>query len=166
MTDRKLYYAGIGARATPQLNLIEMTIASAALEADKFILRSGGAKGADSAFERGVKDHMKDIFTAEDCSFAAEIYAEKYHPNWTACSPYVRRLMGRNAHVLFGEMLDTPVEFVLCWTPQGKITGGTGHTLRMAMEARIPIYNFGSDGWEAFTKERNFYINVENRYEP
>jgi len=158
MTDRQRYYAGVGARATPNHDLLQILIASASLEAEGMVLRSGGAKGADYAFELGVKDERKQIFTAEDCTFAAEIMAENFHPNWAACQPYVRRLMGRNAMILLGEDLKTPVDFVLCWTPDGKITGGTGHTLRMAMFHGIPIYNFGADGWESFCTERHLYI--------
>ena len=54
---------------------------------------------------------------------------------------YVRGLMARNAMIVLGPTLREPVDCVLCWTPGGKPTGGTGHALRLADEAGIPILN-------------------------
>ena len=47
------YYAGIGARKTPNHVLKYMELQGKLLAEKGYILRSGGAKGADSAFERG-----------------------------------------------------------------------------------------------------------------
>jgi len=49
-----MYYAGIGARATPPGMLDLMSRIANKLEGMGYILRSGGAAGADTAFERGV----------------------------------------------------------------------------------------------------------------
>ena len=48
------FYAGIGARATPPPILSLMTRAAFALCKRGYVLRSGHAIGADSAFERGA----------------------------------------------------------------------------------------------------------------
>ena len=48
------FYAGIGARATPPEILNLMTRAAFALTKRGYVLRSGHAIGADSAFERGA----------------------------------------------------------------------------------------------------------------
>ena len=48
------FYAGIGARATPPEILSLMTRAAFALTKRGYVLRSGHAIGADSAFERGA----------------------------------------------------------------------------------------------------------------
>lgn len=48
------YYAGIGSRNTPDHIQNIMTRLATKLEQEGWILRSGGAEGADSAFERGV----------------------------------------------------------------------------------------------------------------
>ena len=60
----KLYYAGIGSRNTPNEILSLLTSLAEQLALKGYILRSGGAKGADSAFEKGCdKVHgNKEIF--------------------------------------------------------------------------------------------------------
>ena len=67
--------------------------------------------------------------------------AEAFHPNWDACSDAVRKLHGRNAQIVLGSVLNEPVEFVICWTPDGKASGGTGLAIRMAEGLDIPVFN-------------------------
>lgn len=56
-------YAGIGSRETPVDVCDDMTRIAAALEARGFTLRSGFAKGADTAFELGtVRDDRREIY--------------------------------------------------------------------------------------------------------
>ncbi len=50
------YYAGIGSREIPRGIVNIMTGISIELENSGYILRSGGAKGADSTFEYGVQN--------------------------------------------------------------------------------------------------------------
>jgi predicted Rossmann fold nucleotide-binding protein DprA/Smf involved in DNA uptake len=50
-----LTYAGIGSRKTPQDILENMTKIATWLESLGYTLNSGGAKGADEYFEKGVK---------------------------------------------------------------------------------------------------------------
>ena len=50
-----MIYAGIGARKTPGGVLVLMREVGAILARDGWMLRSGGAEGADSAFEAGAK---------------------------------------------------------------------------------------------------------------
>jgi len=45
--------------------------------------------------------------------------------------------------ILFGKDLNTPVEFIVCWTKSGKVTGGTGQALRIAKYYDIKVYNMG-----------------------
>src|SRR5215217_6010795 len=52
-----MFYTGIGSRKTPRSVMNEMTEIARVLEEHGYILRSGGAGGADSAFEKGVKVH-------------------------------------------------------------------------------------------------------------
>ena len=57
------YYAGIGSRETPKEIQDWFKIVAKYLEKNGYTLRSGGAKGADQAFERGVsEDDMKEIY--------------------------------------------------------------------------------------------------------
>ena len=43
--------------------------------------------------------------------------------------------------IILVKNLDKPFKFVICWTKNGKDIGGTGLTLRIAIENKIPIFN-------------------------
>lgn len=70
-------------------------------------------------------------------------------PMWGRLKQPTRLLMARNAHQVFGPKLDYRASFVLCWTLDGattagatsKMTGGTGHAIRLADMAGIPVFN-------------------------
>ena len=63
MADPGRIYAGIGARATPPEVLRLMTQLAGRMEQDGWRLRSGGARGADAAFETGVQNpSMRAIY--------------------------------------------------------------------------------------------------------
>lgn len=138
------YYAGIGSRETPTEILDLMKSLAQFLSAD-FTLRSGGAKGADLAFEAGAAS--KEIFLAADATPAAMETVAKYHPAFQWLTPSTQKLMARNAMQVLGADLHTPVEFVLCWTPDGATsttsaaTGGTGQAIRIANAHGIPVWN-------------------------
>ena len=34
--------------------------------------------------------------------------------------------------------------FVVCWTPNGELSGGTAQAMRVAMKLNIPIFNLGN----------------------
>lgn len=132
-------YAGIGARITPREITDKMFKIACELADLGWTLRSGGAAGADSAFENGSSE--AEIFRANDCTDAAMEFASRYHPAWAKCSPYARKLHGRNAMIILGENLDNPVRFVLCWTESGRDEGGTGLAMRIAWSHNIPVFN-------------------------
>lgn len=159
MTSKK--YAGIGARKTPANILKEMTAIANFLEKYGYILRSGAAPGADSAFELGVQDSSNcEIYlpwpkfashtskfsspTSEALSLAAQ-----YHPRWHSLGDPVKKLMGRNSHQVLGSDLKEPSDFIVCWTPDGKASGGTGQALRIGAANNVAIYNLFND------KDRN-----------
>ena len=135
------YYSGIGSRVTPANILANMTEHAKRLEYEGYVLRSGGATGADTAFADGCTD--KVIYRPTQATTAALDLASKYHPNWKACNDYVRRLHARNAFIILGEDLDEPSEFVMCWTPEGKVVGGTGLALRICEDYGIEVINLG-----------------------
>ena len=155
-----MFYAGIGSRSTPEHILRQMTVLANNLEREGFILRSGGANGADSAFARGVVDNLhKNIYLPwkgfnDDTSIlfppTPEAYklAAKYHPAWKYCSGAAKSFHARNSHQLFGYQLDCPVQFVLCWTPNGKTVGGIGQAIRIAQDCDIPVFNMGAENWK------------------
>ncbi len=109
-----------------------------------WILRSGGARGADKAFEWGAlqANGKCEIFKADDeiCEEAFKI-ASEVHPAWHRCNDYARRLHARNVFQVLGPDLETPTRFILCWTKDGGITGGTATAMRIATNHGIPVFN-------------------------
>ena len=146
-------YAGIGSRESPKDILAIMTRVASKLAKAGYTLRSGGAGGADNAFEAGVQlDINKQIFlpwqgfNGRNSHFskpteAAYVMAASFHPAWDRCSRGAQALHARNCHQVLGYDLLSPVEFVMCWTRDGKDTGGTGQAMRIAMANDIRIWN-------------------------
>lgn len=67
--------------------------------------------------------------------------AARVHPAWSKLSQGARKLHTRNVPQVLGADLASPVEFVLCWTPDGKDSGGTGQALRIARAYDVPVFN-------------------------
>lgn len=137
------YYAGVGSRQTPKWMCEFMTDVAEYLERKGYILRSGGAEGADTAFEKGAS-YRSQIFTAgKDQYFPmwTDVFVDHFHPAPDRLKPFSRKLMQRNALQVLGTDGNTPVEFVVCWTKDGKFSGGTGQALRISDYYNIPIYN-------------------------
>lgn len=142
------YYTGVGSRKTPESIKNIMTRLAKKLAADGWILRSGGAEGADKAFEAGAGS-AKEIFYAADATAAAMLEAARFHPAWDRCSPYAQRLHGRNALQVLGRNLDSPSTFLVCWTPDGCTThawrtietGGTGTAISIADYHEVEVLN-------------------------
>lgn len=146
-------YAGIGSRETPEDILKLMTKIGSELEKKGYILNSGGAKGADSAFEKGVQNFKnKRIFFADDATEETIAIAKEIHPAPERLGYYALRLMARNTYQVFGRNLDEPVDFVICWTKDGKEghgknrpCGGTGQAVEMASLKGIPVINLKNE---------------------
>lgn len=157
-------YAGIGARRTPSDVLDVMRETAYFLAKHGWTLRSGGAPGADTAFEAGAYEayatepHIPqpDIFLpwpcfndhrADDRHSApypgAMNIAAHHHPAWARCNGPARLLHARNAHIILGADVHHPFvpRFVICWTSRGKRGGGTGQALRIADYYGVPIYD-------------------------
>ena len=156
-TSRPPTYAGIGARTTPPQVLADMTRIAQWLRRTGWHLNSGGANGADQAFADGASPDTRTLFlpwpgykghAGPDCRTltpdeleAAMRLAARVHPVWSKCSRGVRALHARNAGIVLGPGLGNPVDAVVCWTPGGRIVGGTGNSMRMAETAGIPVLN-------------------------
>lgn len=136
-----MIYAGIGSRSTPPPVQVSMTQIACQLENKRYVLRSGGAKGADQAFESGVKySQFKQIFLASDATSDSIILASSFHPAWNNCNQYARQLHGRNAMIILGPDLKSPVDFVLFWSLD-ETKGGTSMGIQIAKVYGIPTYN-------------------------
>lgn len=153
-----VYYAGVGSRETPQDVLKTMWKIARYLADKGYTLRSGGAKGADTAFENGCDSvrGSKEIFYANNnkgTSMLAEVIplaeqiASSVHPAWDRCNEYARKLHTRNVAQVLGADLKHPVDFLVCWTKSGKKIGGTSTAISIAEMNNIPVFNlyFESD---------------------
>ncbi len=123
-----------------------------------WVLRSGGAEGADTAFEIGAGS-KKEIFlpwkgfNGNDSGFhnptlGAYKLAESIIPWWNGMSDGAKKLHARNVHQVFGYTLKEPVRFVLCWTPNGESKGGTRTAIMLAYQANIPVINLWRDKFD------------------
>lgn len=146
MAETSLLYAGIGSRDTPLYIQIIMRRTALGLGRAGWTLRSGGARGADSAFIEGAQagKHPIEVFT-KGANYEAMTIAAKNHPAWERCDPYARDLLGRNVHILLGPKLVEPVRFVLCWT-DSLSRSGTAHACRVAHAFNIPVVNLWHEG--------------------
>ena len=161
------YYAGIGSRETPDDILELMGSLAEGLYRRGYTLRSGGAPGADQAFEWGIANlggtkqiqrhsqiflpwanfEKKNRSWIKPCltepGLGADIIAKVYHPRYQYLSRGAKLLMARNSHQIFGPDIYnfTLVDFVICWTKGAKGGGGTGQALRIARDKEIKIYD-------------------------
>jgi hypothetical protein len=147
-------YAGIGARdGVPDFIIQHMEMLAQQFASQGIILRSGAARGSDSAFERGC-DHAhgpKQIFlphlgfnshsstlTPPQAAFDLidSMWSDVKHR-----SSHVRQLFARNCQQILGPNLDDPSDLVICWTRDGKAIGGTGRAIQVANKFSIPVVN-------------------------
>lgn len=168
------FYAGIGSRDTPaDIQQLMKDIAVELREAG-YWLRSGHADGADLAFEHGSAGH-NEIFLpwkgfnydspqaqglvhtghyVLQANWVADKIAAANHPNWAACNEAARKLHTRNVYQVLGHGLgimatDRISEFVVCWTKDGKASGGTGQAMRIAQAYNVPVFNLQhADGFD------------------
>jgi len=162
-------FCGIGSRETPEHILELMVRLGKKLSTEGWILRSGGAEGADDAFWKGAMSHNSNTSNTEiylpwnnfnghdirnvgmrDAPMLstwsnALLMAQRYHPAWDCLKQGGRKLQARNCYQVLGVNLDTPAKFIVCWTRNGAMIGGTAQALRMATDHGIPIYNLGNN---------------------
>lgn len=160
------YFTGVGSRETPQDIQDIMEEFAFKLSQDCWVMRSGGAEGADSAFQAGASNTFatfepeiympwygfNNLYTEPGLLFPTkwkniqEAYeiASKIHPNWDACSDGAKTLHSRNIYQVLGHNLATPSKFLICWAKtdkNGDATGGTRTTWMLAKQYNIPCFN-------------------------
>lgn len=164
-------YAGIGSRNTPDVILKKIRLFAKRLEELGYTVLSGGANGADSAFTDAVSrkevylpwpnfaDWPEQGLTQTKPHSDAFRVAACLHPYWSRLKDSAKALHARNSHQILGEDLRSPVDFVLCWTPDGceserqrsAQTGGTGQAIALADRWGIPVINL-KNGPEAVNR--------------
>ena len=158
-SDKSTTYAGIGSRRLPDEWIPKIHEISKKLSKAGYTLRSGGAIGADTAFERYSRSseiyvpfsgYNKRVGNAIDVVHPdAFVIASLLHPKWDNLSKTAQALMARNTHQILGKDLNSPADFVVCWTPDGAYTeqmrtvetGGTGQAIALASRWKIPVFN-------------------------
>ena len=144
------YYSGVGSRKTPPTIQDTMRRIAESLSGQGFTLRSGGADGADSAFEDGAGPAKEILvpwpnFNGRSHGITppnpehAMALAARHHPGWRNCGQAARTIHARNVCIVLGPDLATPSEFVICWTPDARASGGTGQAVRVARAYGIPV---------------------------
>ena len=148
------YYTGIGSRKTP-IHIQKAMISFAEKLVQKgYVLRSGGADGADISFEKGCDNAkgIKEIYlpwkgfnnsksNLFEIREEAFVLAETIHPAWGKCSDASKKLHARNCCQVLGKSLDSPSSLLICWTEDGKDIGGTRTAIILAKKNNIPVYN-------------------------
>jgi hypothetical protein len=169
-------YTGIGSRQTPEDILISIEEIARELALRGNRLRSGGAPGADQAFEKGARSvneeyeiflpwpgfqeitrskyYPYDGLRPTDYKYPTEeafTMAKMFHPAWNRLNEWGKKFHARNVHQVLGYDLKTPSDLVICWTEGGALKGGTAQAMRIASHYNIPIINLALiDGEEVY----------------
>ena len=154
------YFAGVGSRETPENILQDMKSISSILEEMGYCLKSGGAKGADTWFARGIntaqiwlpwesfnnweRNENHDYKVIEENDQFANEMVNKFHPVGKTLRGKTRLLMMRNTYQVLGFGGEPNSQFVICWTSDGEASGGTVQAIRIANHYNIPVYNMYS----------------------
>jgi hypothetical protein len=140
-------YTGVGSTQLPEewepkLRWIGQRLARAG-----YTLRSGRAKGADTAFETGcdIEKGRKEIFLPYDVPDWAYEMVQEFVPltyDWRSFKEFTKTLLARDMQQVLGRDGDSPSEFLVCYVREGaKYCGGTGYAIRCARYHTIPVYN-------------------------
>lgn len=173
-TGKSKTYAGIGHRdlggfREPNTNEpVENVMSWIAGELEKFgyTLNSGGAKGADAAFEYGVKSPAhKNIFTPADATETTRSIAQELHPAHERLQGHALDLYARNTNQVFGRNLACTIDFVVCYTKDGcetattrsRESGGTGQAIEMADRKGAKVFNMKNPDW--FKRLKKYLVN-------
>jgi len=155
-------YAGIGSRKTPNYILSIMKSVGEYLAEKGWTLNTGACIGADQTFAEGAlkkggtvnlfipwPSYEKrwisglhgnvniTVFNADKHKDAIEsVY--KYHPIGRNLKRSVVSLHARNYLILEN------VKFAVCYTTDGKASGGTGQAIRILNDRKINLFNLGN----------------------
>lgn len=163
------YYTGVGSRETPAVILDLMQEIAFKLACDGYVLRSGGADGADLAFQKGWErgndelwptaeifipwdgfngfSHGQDgvVYTLNKMpnSQQAEQTAAEIHPVWERLSRGAKALHTRNVYQVLGKNLDNPSHFLICYAKPTKtgVSGGTNTAVQIALQHGVKVFN-------------------------
>jgi hypothetical protein len=173
-----MYYTGVGSREQFSELMDKMTAVANYLSDNNFILRSGGAGGADTAFQSGASPHKTEIWipwssfkpknikgqykvlTDDKFKIAREyILGNNIIPWFDRMKQGAQKLHARNYYQVFGDN-NMPSEFLLYSAPviNGEVKGGTRTAVEIAKLENIPVFNISKS--DELNKFRSFISAV------
>ena len=155
------HYTGIGSRKTPPEILRIMEALAETLALKGWTLRSGGARGADQAFEAGARKAGGGVESwdpRKDCidilSWAEDVVAQHcWEFPYSRMKRTTKELLVRNMYQIHGEEGNLPSSFVVCYTladplsrdrETGFKSGGTRYAIREAASCGIEVFNLNN----------------------
>lgn len=156
------FYVGTGSRQTPEVVRKEMTRLARDLNKIGFTMRSGHQEGADQAFEHGARVKAEiyvpsselsvptkfkgsklfalDKFDEKDSKGLRSLVKKQFRPRSnTDAGTY--DAMTTSYLQMMGNKSGMKSAFVACWIPVDNKRHSTDHTIRMAQENDVPVYN-------------------------
>lgn len=155
----KRYVAAVGSEDTPSDVEPEIEAVLQFLVPLGYAVRSGAARGFDTIAERwalrlggeveiflpwkGFGDHPSRLCKPPPiASKIAQEYMSPHH--WNGMSPGAQQCHARDVQQVLGKHCgppSIPVDLVFCWTPGGKVVGGTATAIKVATAHGIPVFN-------------------------
>lgn len=160
-------YAGTGDGKTPDDVLEQFSSIAARLSELGYTTRVNAEKPVSNYFERNALE--KEVYlpwnkfeiqgekfeskfskvTPAAVETMGEFYQAFKGKDWDQLSDGVKKIISRNAHMLLGSDLKTPVDFLICWTMDGAEkrkdvsarTWFSGPIIALASAKRIPVFN-------------------------
>lgn len=169
-----MYYTGIGSRETPEHVCNLMTKVAEKLSKSGWILRSGGAQGADKAFLDGCMGRTENYIPWRgfgdfggtipnlDVNWSllqniANLNPLIYKPTTRSLDKYKGfwKLQARNVSQILGLNLDSPSKFCILYAPTTAtgVIGGTNTAYQVAVQNNVPCFNlFIKDDYDRLSK--------------
>lgn len=149
-----MIYSGIINKKAPKHILELFSIISQKLEQKGHFLRTGGSYGLNP-FDSKISTSNRQLFFMEETTDEAIDMASKHLPIGYKCDSHNLKLRGRNCMLLFGNKLDIPSRFIICWfDDQNEEKSHTGFILRMCERYNIKIFNLFYEATVNNLKER------------
>ena len=185
--DNLKFYTGVGSRNTPKDVMDEMYLIGVYLSEKGYILRSGNARGADSAFQMGCDSVNGDseiylplenfgtlkrnTILVKDTKILLQAFeiAKSVKSKTYVWNKKNKPFHTRNVFQVLGFHLNKPSDFVLCWTDTGAENhdeiinrndkSGTSTAISLASIYNIPVFNMYNKDW---LKRFENFIDINN----
>lgn len=133
------------------------------LEQRGYTMRSGGVRGVEDIAEKSIppngkmeihlpwRDFEQKASRYTFNSDHAKAIARMFHPAFDTMKPAGQAFLCKNARVILGNNMKSPVLFLLVWTEDGAETlvervartGYAGHSISIAAHLGVPVFNLG-----------------------